>query len=177
MTEEWRVIPGFDGRYEASDQGRIRSLVGRHGPRKTPHMLTQFPNGNYIKATVTRPDGTYYPAGVHTLIAAAFHGPCPPGLECAHLDGDTTNNVPSNLLWATPLVNGGHKVLHGTAAKGEANGSAVLDEAAAIDIVRLLGEGQVSQVDIAKKHGISVSTVSAIKAGRLWKHLPRQVPA
>jgi len=39
MTEEWRDVPGFDGRYQVSDQGRVRSLMHRYGLRAEPKIL------------------------------------------------------------------------------------------------------------------------------------------
>ncbi len=48
---------------------------------------------------------------LHRLICEAFHGPCPEGQECRHLDGDPSNNRPENLVALTKQQ---HHKLHGT---------------------------------------------------------------
>src|SRR5258708_2409526 len=52
---------------------------------------------------------------VHRLVCAAFHGPCPPGKECRHLDGNKRNCASGNLAWGTPAENGADRIVHGTA--------------------------------------------------------------
>ena len=46
---------------------------------------------------------------VHRLVLEAFVGPCPEGMECRHLEGDTANNALSNLAWGTPQENAADK--------------------------------------------------------------------
>lgn len=95
--ETWRPIPGST--YEASSLGRIRSPWGtilkpcNHGLGY--HIVgVRFHDRAKIK-TVT----------VHTLVAAAFHGPRPAGLDVAHGDNDKHNNRPENLRYATRSEN------------------------------------------------------------------------
>jgi hypothetical protein len=59
-------------------------------------------------------DGKAAKRRVHRLVCEAWHGPCPEGLECAHLDGDCANNRADNLRWVTHRENVGHMILHGT---------------------------------------------------------------
>lgn len=42
---------------------------------------------------------------VHTVVATAFHGPRPPGLQCRHLNDNPRDNRPDNLAWGTPTEN------------------------------------------------------------------------
>lgn len=59
-------------------------------------------------------DGKLKLVGVHRLVCETFNGPCPgDGMEVRHLDGNKTNNVPSNLQWGTRKENAEDMVRHG----------------------------------------------------------------
>ena len=53
MSEEWRPVPGKEGRYEASSEGRVRSLMFNNRTtmqvRQEPLILKQSVRGNYLK--------------------------------------------------------------------------------------------------------------------------------
>jgi hypothetical protein len=51
---------------------------------------------------------------VHRLFLEVFIGPCPPGMECLHRDGDSSNCSLSNLRWGTPKENVADSIRHGT---------------------------------------------------------------
>ena len=115
-SEEWRPIPGFEGRYDVSNQGRIRSWVAPGRPH--PYVLVLSPHrrtrGAYwtVKLSLgTRTDVRLL--FVHRLVLAAFVGPCPDGLVVRHLDGDGTNNDLRNLTYGTPTENNYDTVRHG----------------------------------------------------------------
>lgn len=108
--EEWRVIPGFPG-YEASSFGRIRSLKTHNGV--TGRILSQSKNGHGYFQVGPYANGQINISKVHRLVALAFHGPCPPGLETRHLDGNRLNNRPENLRYGTHSENGQDMVRHG----------------------------------------------------------------
>lgn len=93
--EIWKPIPGST--YEASSLGRIRSPRGHVlKPADHPlgyHIVTVHYEGRLICKTV------------HSLVALAFHGPRPEGLDIAHFDHDKHNNRPENLRYATRREN------------------------------------------------------------------------
>lgn len=118
--ELWTSIPGYEGFYEVSNCGNVRSLTrfvpyGRHkGMTYKGKDLSLFVSGSYLsvklaKAGVTR---TVY---VHELVLLAFVGPRPPmedRCEIRHLDGDKTNNHLSNLKYGTVKENAADRKLH-----------------------------------------------------------------
>jgi hypothetical protein len=94
--EQWRDIPGFEGAYQVSDQGSVRSL-DRHvlstdgrtilykgrslrpAPRPSGHLTVSFAGRSHT---------------VHTLVLKAFIGPPVAGMEVRHLDGDEQKQLP-----------------------------------------------------------------------------------
>jgi hypothetical protein len=107
--EEWRPIPGWEGAYEASNLGRVRSLRGGHrwGRVLKPHIRTT--SGGYPQVSL----GLNGTTCVHVCVAGAFLGPRPPGHQVRHLDGDPLNNRVENLAWGTPSENQHDKIQHG----------------------------------------------------------------
>src|SRR6266852_2032042 len=100
--ENWVPIPDFEGLYEISDFGRIRSYHGNGCIRKTPLVAgyaSLFLNKNGQKTF-------FY---VHHLVAFIFIGPRPQGKEVAHGYGDGSNPALSNLRYATPVENDADK--------------------------------------------------------------------
>lgn len=116
-AEIWAPIPGYEGYYEAGSLGRIRALallvsIGGRGPR----MLVANPTRRdaYPSVSLLSPDGTRKQFTVHSLIAEAFLGPRPDGMEVRHLDGDAHNAALSNLAYGSPSDNQRDKLQHGT---------------------------------------------------------------
>lgn len=112
--EEWRVIPGWDGRYEASSAGQIRSWVNRRYSGPLPRLLSQARQSQGYLMVSLSIGGRTTKHLVHRLVLAAFVGPCPPGNETRHLDGRRGNNRLANLAYGTPGDNGQDRVRHGT---------------------------------------------------------------
>lgn len=102
----WRPVPGYEGTYEASDNGQVRA-VRAHPKARTEagHVLRpqQHANG-YLNVGLQR-GGVRKVVGVHRIVASAFHGEPEPGMEACHRDGDKTNNAASNLRWGTHAEN------------------------------------------------------------------------
>lgn len=101
---------------------------------------------------------------IHRLVLEAFVGPCPPGMECRHLDGNRTNNSLGNLAWGTRKENMADQVAHGTRARGQRHGMARLDDSA-IDAIRDIGKAR-PQRDIARQFGVSQGWVSQVLNGK-----------
>jgi hypothetical protein len=109
-AEAWAPIPRYQGLYEASSLGRIRSLRRKGAPGG---VIRQTVNMNwYLQVGLCR-NGRRVTRVVHQLIASAFLGPPPPGLEIRHLNGDQMNNRSSNLAYGTRSQNELDKTAHG----------------------------------------------------------------
>lgn len=114
--ERWLPVVDYEGFYEVSDLGRVRSL-----PRQTvsgvqggkilkPQLTNRF---GHLKVTPSR-DGVVKQVTVHRAVLAAFIGPCPEGQEVRHLDGNPANNRLDNLAYGTKGENNLDAVRHGT---------------------------------------------------------------
>lgn len=112
-AERWQFIPGYEGRYEVSDHGRVRSWA-RYGSLPTPHLRVQTTTPSGHKALTFVKHGRQRTESIHRLVLLAFVGECPVGLEVRHLDGDPANNHLSNLRYGTPSENVLDRVRHGT---------------------------------------------------------------
>ena len=119
MTEEWKDIGGYEGLYQVSNLGRVRSL-GRDIVRRTrygtmaPYHISGrvlkplHSQGDYCYVHLFDKDGTSTNHKVHRLVAKAFV-PNPDSLnEVNHIDEDKDNNRADNLEWCKHVDNCNH---------------------------------------------------------------------
>jgi hypothetical protein len=115
---EWRAIPGYEGLYEVSSGGEVRSLerLSIRGVRVKPRVMRLQPNprGGHLQVDLHDQEGKRRMAKVHQLVMLAFVGPCPSGHEVLHGDGIPANNRLSNLSYGTKSQNRFDRVRHGT---------------------------------------------------------------
>ncbi len=95
---EWRDIAGYDGVYQVSDQGQVRNTQ----TRKLMQPVRMKNGRLYVTLSSS---GFQRKCTVHSLVAAAFLGDCPPNHEITHKDGDCLHNEASNLEYVTRLEN------------------------------------------------------------------------
>lgn len=116
--EEWRDIAGYEGSYQVSSLGRVRSLdrkcwLGNRWGNMKGRVLAQPLSGKYKYRTVALGAGNT--AYVHRLVLEAFVGPCPEGMEACHFpDRDPSNNRLENLRWGTHRENMDDMRKHGS---------------------------------------------------------------
>lgn len=164
-NEEWRDIPGYEGRYQVSNLGRVRSL-----DRRVPCCCgaTRLMRGRVLKPASSKRDPHlsvvlgHGAAGslVHKLVALAFLGACPVGQEVRHLDGNPQNNRADNLAYGTRTEN-----ILDVYHVGKAWRTLTAEQA--LEIRRRLLAGE-RGADLAKEYGVSQSCVSAIKTRRTY---------
>lgn len=162
--EEWKTIPSFPN-YEASSTGRIRRATPGQGARKYHVLsqgLTRRNNCKYVNLHGTSKT-------VHRLILETFVGPCPPGKECNHKNGNRHDNRLCNLEWITRSENQKHAFRTGlhVPVRGTKHGAAKLNEAAVASIRQMLTL-RTSITKIAALHGVHPSQIISIKKGRNW---------
>lgn len=170
IIEEWRDIPGFVGRYQASSLGKIRSLPNSRRKSVLEMKPRYHSKSGYLIIGLTSHDGVKHfqqTLWVARLIALTFHGKPAPGDEACHSDGDFLNNSKTNLRWGTKIENEADKKIHGTSNVGEQNPSARLNEVSVSEIREKIRRG-VDSVAIAAEYGVSASTIKSIKTGQNW---------
>lgn len=123
-AERWAPIPDYEDRYEASDLGRIRSLVCKTGPRPAPRLVRGGRHTwGYRTVSLHGRGRRQVTCLVHRLVLSAFVGPCPENMEARHLNNDRADNRLANLAWGTRVENARDKETHGTVARGRRHGS------------------------------------------------------
>lgn len=110
MTEEWRAVAGYEGFYEVSNYGQVRS----HARATTRGgILLQGTNRKGYKLVTLSKEGIQASALVHRLVAKAFITGCENSLDVNHRDGVKANNVVTNLEWVTRQQNIQHSFDNG----------------------------------------------------------------
>jgi hypothetical protein len=168
--ETWRDVVGRPN-YQVSDQGRVRSryFKGCCGKPGTEwHLLrpNQTKQG-YLRVSVVSRTLCF----IHVLVLEAFVGPRPTGADARHLDGRPSNNCLSNLAWGSRAENVADARRHGTLIVGERCCTAILTDADVLNIRRRLQQGE-KQSRIAAEYGVKQCTISNVRTGKHWKHLP-----
>lgn len=119
MSEEWRDVPGFEGYYQASNFGKVRSLdrvvTYGNGKKYSKHgrELRPATKKNGYLQVMLNVQGVTTSWTMHKLIAYTFLGPRPPGMQVCHYDGDPQNNHVGNLRYDTPKANSQDLLRHG----------------------------------------------------------------
>ena len=166
MTEQWKPIVGYEGFYEISDMGRVRSVSRRlcngHYWRGRARKL-QSGSGGYSSINLCR-DGEEKTYMVHGLVLEAFVGIRPDGMECCHSDGNKKNNSTKNLRWDTSANNGKDMIAHKTTYSGSRHWKTKLCE---LD-VWLIRNCDVSGRKMAEFLGITEGSVSLIRSRKTW---------
>lgn len=174
-AEIWRPIPGWEGVYEASDQGNIRRIISAHGAPISRSMKPIHHNQGYRYVRL-RFKGRTSVSLIHSLVMQAFVGDRPLGFDINHIDGDKTNNTISNLEYVTRSENHIHayRVLGRPKVRctGEKNSRAKITTKDADAIKREYGKGIKSQREIGLMFGISQAQVSSIVRNVSWQHAP-----
>lgn len=163
MTE-WRKIEGWP--YEVSNAGQVRRI----GLTRCLCPNLDKSTG-YLKVHMSDINGAGEATPpIHKLVATAFLGPCPQGLQVNHKDTNKQNNAASNLEYLTQLGNAQHAKANGRSPRGERNGQAKLTAQQVLEARRLHGEGWNGQ-QLARKYHITHGAMRDILRGKNWKHL------
>jgi len=174
--EEWKAVVGYEGAYEVSDQGRVRSLRFKYR-EEDYHMLKSFTNEHgYVMISLYKPTGKKQKR-VHRLVLEAFVGPCPPGYNTNHKNFDRTDNRLENLEWIEIKRNLAQRIfepvhLDDLSAKDrrwQRSGPRKLTERW-VRMARVLhATGEFSYVEIAEVFGVTPTAIRYAVIGETWK--------
>ncbi len=172
-VERWLPVVGYEGLYEVSDLGRVRSLdrfvSHRYGGvqlKKGKVLAPCFHRHGYPKVGLWK-DGVQTVPCVHVLVAAAFLGPCPAGMEVLHGKAGSRDCRLSNLRYGSHEENQQDMLRDGTAQTGTKAHSSKLTE----EDVRAIRRSNETGVALRRRYGISSAQVSRVRTGKNWAWL------
>jgi hypothetical protein len=165
MKEIWKSVIGYEGYYEVSSEGRVRSL-------KTGKFLkTRFSWNGYERVCLNK-NNKSIAFLVHRLIAIAFI-PNQESKRCVnHIDNNPINNNVVNLEWCTQKENIQHALKQGRmlGARGEKQTTSKLTSSQVLEI----RDSPLLQKELSVLYGVTPGHISTIKSGKRWGHLRLQ---
>ncbi|WP_053032139.1 NUMOD4 domain-containing protein [Staphylococcus haemolyticus] len=175
MAEEyWKDIKGYEGLYQVSNLGNIKS-IDRSIKRSTSLMklknkpISQYVGNRGYPMVSLCINGKCKRYLVHRIVAIAF---LPNPLNKAyvnHIDGNKQNSNLENLEWSTPTENSIHAHKHGLAnvARGERQHSSKLT----VDRVKYIRESSKTVRELSIMFNVSKQSIRDVKMKRSWKHI------
>jgi hypothetical protein len=172
--ERWRPVPRYEGWYEVSDLGRVRSLPHwtKTGMRGGKILKPKIYHG-YEVVDLSR-DNQVERFFVHVLVLTAFVGEPEPGQECRHGPNGKRDNRLTELCWGTRIENAADRLRDGTANKGVKHGLAKLTDDQIREIRARAAAGEYHRL-IALDYDISRENVGWIVRGQTWGHVDGEI--
>lgn len=161
----FKDIPGYEGRYQASMCGQIKSLL-----TNTVLKLQKGTKG-YLTIRISSSPGNYKTKTVHRLVAKTWMGDS--DLFINHIDGNKLNNHVDNLEYCTKSENGKHAYKLGLqkSLKGSGHGSAKLNEFDVNRIRKLYSTGLITQKELGNVFNLSTQAIQKIVTNKTWNHI------
>jgi len=172
-------IPGFDGFYRIGNDGCVWScrkrghIPNQRGPWKIKSDSRERVKPGYYRRIIQlcKPENpkTFK---VHHLVAEAFIGPRPNGMQCLHKDGNGENNNARNLSGGTQSENEKDKIEHGKSNRGnQCSGRAKLSPKDVSKIRELYKSQSYDYSHIAKMFNVSETNIRSICHRNSWRYL------
>ncbi len=174
LDGEYRSVPGFPG-YRISRSGLLESSWGSSAnaaPWQAPwRVIKGSLNRRYVTVDIRSfADGTRRSMSLHRLVARAWLGSIPDGMDVCHCNGDPTDNRVENLRIDTRQANIDDRELHGRTARGSRHGIAKITESQASEIRNRLDSGETRKA-VAAAYSLNYTTVDRIGKRKTWQHV------
>lgn len=174
-NETWADIPGFNGLYQVSDQGNVRSLDRNF---TLPSGKEYFRAGKILAFNVKKHGLPYARVKmskngitslhlVSRLVLSAFIRLPEKGEQACHNNSNPLDNRLENLRWDTPSGNFRDRLNNGTHPNGSKNGRSILSESSA----RFIKHSKMPNKALSLHFGVSVKYISNIKSNVTWSHI------
>lgn len=167
MEEIWKSIltSGFEGIYEISNIGRIRSTRdGLNYRINSPFVM----NTGYYAIRLYRKPNIRKTVLIHSLVAESFIGKRPDCMHINHIDSNRLNNLSTNLEYITRQENMDHAKTFGGIVRGPQVSSAKLNYESVAEIRKSILDGA-SISGLAAQYGVLYCTIRAIKINKTWR--------
>ena len=165
--EIWKSIKNYDGKYEVSNTGRIKSLARYYS--KVDIIMKPFILKGYEKVTLML-NGKRSCFRVNRLVAEAFLDNLGFKSEVNHIDANKKNNNVSNLEWAKRKENLKHAHTYSLFKKGEDKHNSKLNNLSVLKIREMASIG-CSSYKISKLYNVSQAAVFYVIKRKTWKHI------
>lgn len=178
--EKWLSVKGYEGIYEVSDHGNVRSLdrlvwnKANHKFQKTKGIVLKPKKSKFGYLIVTLYDAQSNSKMhlVHRLVMRTFFGELSTRKYVNHIDGNKENNHLSNLEWCTPGENNRHAFETGLKKSGGDRKQAKLTNENVSEARKLYASRHYSMGELAIKYGVSEKAISNALHGRTFKNVP-----
>jgi hypothetical protein len=174
--EKWKDIKNYEGLYQVSNMGRIKSLARKRNGGKAGHgeIILKFGlAAGYSRVSLYR-DGNQKQFSVHRLVLDAFCGES--NLQCNHRNGLKTDNRLINLEWVTPSENTKHAISTGLQIimKGSQLPQSKLTESQ-VRRIKFIYKNTKPEINyitkLAKALKVNHHTISDIILEKAWSHI------
>lgn len=175
IVEEWKPVVGFEGSYEVSNFGRVKSVDRIAISNRKEGSVERRLRGRLLRPGAQKPGHLTVAIGrgnsrlVHVLVLEAFAGPRPDGMDALHRDDNPTNNRFDNLRWGTRSDNLFDAVRNGGKARGEKVWNSKLTDDA-VRFIKARAQDQ-SMSSLARQFGVTISAVRQVLRGNTWRHI------
>lgn len=173
--EEWKDVVGYEGFYQVSDKGRVKSLdrVDCLGHARKGIILKQRVTKWGYMRTMLYKNGVSKQESIHRLVGKAFIPNIENKEQINHIDGVKTNNSVFNLEWCSLSENRKHAYRTGLQHPqiGEANGFSKLKEWQVREIREIYKRGGYTKRELGRKYGVCAANVGMIINNKIWKNI------
>lgn len=177
MKELWKPVKDFEGIYEVSNLGNVRSLdrviitknkgvknikgkvLSRNTPNSSGYLVVDL-RGPYNKCEY-----------IHRLVGTAFVSGYDEGKVINHIDGNKLNNNASNIEWVYQFENHAHSYEIGLSKIGEDSGNAKLKNSEVLEIFDLIDDSNLTNQEIGDIFNVTRTCIYDIRVGKVWTHL------
>lgn len=183
MEEIWKDIEGYEGLYQVSNFGRVKSLniikfnqfsSYKHKGRVLKLQLNKQTGYMYVNLSKLK---SYKTTSIHRLVAKAFIPNPENKSQVNHKDGNKFNNYVENLEWCTQIENSFHAYQNGLNKlsplhfKGEEHQRCKLSNKDILNIRSRINYGYGFYAELAREYGVTKENIESIYNRRTWKHI------
>ncbi len=182
MAEIWKDVEAYKKFYQVSSEGRLKSLSrfaknGKVGGFILPERMIKpsYANGKDYGIVTLHKEGNKKVTRIHQIVCKAFHKKPAEHFEVNHINGIKTDNRAENLEWVEHKTNMIHafKTLKCRRSCGETKAHSRLRDEDVLYIRKhyIFNDNEFGDSALAKKFGVTSSTVWHVTHNKTWKHL------